>query len=243
MLQATTNLYTSGMVARVEAKSELPTGTAPEDANTKPPGDEESQTGWLRWRNDALELYGVNYRFSSIVYDERTPLGTSQDAKDHALARAYAGYEGSGSLAAGDRLPDAPGLLSLSGPSHTKWTLLDLFKTSKHTVLVFPDAGSDDGASVLATRRVVDLAKTYPAEIVQAVVLVPARKAHAFPPMETPDGSVTALVDLDGHARSAYRVGQEMAVVAARPDGYVGAVALGTGVDGVKRYFEMVFDA
>ncbi|TCD63214.1 hypothetical protein EIP91_005826 [Steccherinum ochraceum] len=245
MLQATTNLYTAGMVARVEAKTELPSGTAPKD--TKPPSaDDDRKTGWLRWRNDALELYGVNYRFSSLVYDVRTPLGTDQDAKDLALARAYAGYEGSGTLAAGDRLPDASGLVGLSGETTRKWTLLDLFSTSKHTALIFPP---DDDASLPTALKASQFCESFPSDIVQTVILFPPGSRPQF----SSKSATKAFVDEDGHARSVYRVGDRTTVVVARPDGYIGAVVVpkvvqgSNGEDedilrGLKAYFGMVFD-
>ncbi|TCD64756.1 hypothetical protein EIP91_003647 [Steccherinum ochraceum] len=245
MLQATTNLYTAGMVARVEARKELPSGTAPKD--TKPASaDDDRKTGWLRWRNDALELYGVNYRFSSLVYDDRTPLGTDQDAKDVALARAYAGYEGLGTLAAGDRLPDASGLVSLSGSSEKEWALLDLFDTSKHTVLIFAPDGDTSLPGVLKASRLCGL---YPNDIVQTVILFPPGSCPQLPP----DNTTKAFVDGDGHARSVYRVGDEMAVAVARPDGYVGAIVMPKDVQrhngededvskGLTTYFGKVFD-
>ena len=242
MLQASTKLYTISMVARVEKKTELPSGVAPpsQSALSAPDADNDKESGWFRWRNDALELYGVNYRFSSIVYDERTPLGHSQDDIDHALARAYAGYEGSGTLAAGDRLPDAPDIRRLFGTSDTIWTLLDLFQVNLHTVLVFPDEEMGDrGEALTEIEPVLDLCDKYPADAVHAVVLVPMKIAHAWPPVYRPDGTLKVFGDYEGHARSAYRVGKGMTVVIARPDGYVGAVVF--GVKGVQEYFSRIF--
>ncbi|KAF8981104.1 FAD binding domain-containing protein [Cyathus striatus] len=83
-------------------------------------------------RNNALEMYGVNYRFSSIVLEKRD--SQSLDLED-AVARAYAGYEGLGTLRAGDRAPEAPGLVE-SGSENSK-SLFQLLKSNVHTVLTF----------------------------------------------------------------------------------------------------------
>jgi hypothetical protein len=90
MLHATTQLYTHTV------KKEKPIDKPAE-------AEDEKASGWFRWRNSALELYGVNYRFSTIVVEERDT--QALDPED-VIARAYSGYEGLGSLRAGDRAPE-----------------------------------------------------------------------------------------------------------------------------------------
>ncbi|PBK78586.1 hypothetical protein ARMSODRAFT_1011146 [Armillaria solidipes] len=119
MLHATTQLYTHTV-----AKEK------PVDAPEKDTKEDEKASGWFRWRNTALEMYGINYRYSQIILEERDT--KPQDPED-ILAHAYSGYEGRGSLRAGDRAPEAPGLVGKEGET----TLLKLFKPSVHTVLVF----------------------------------------------------------------------------------------------------------
>ncbi|KAI0314589.1 FAD binding domain-containing protein [Amylostereum chailletii] len=97
MLHATTQLYTHTV-----AKEK------PLDTSTGTPDDDKA-SGWFRWRNGALHMYGINYRFSDIVLEERD--ATPQDDED-TRARAYQGYEGARTLRAGDRAPEAPGLVS-----------------------------------------------------------------------------------------------------------------------------------
>jgi len=69
-------------------------------------------------------MLGVNYRTSPIILDEFS-------AKDPWTA-AY-GDEHPGELIAGDRAPDAPGLVE--GAATTR--LLDVFEPTHHTVLIF----------------------------------------------------------------------------------------------------------
>lgn len=129
MLQATSALYTY-TVAKEKS-------TLKEEAKDDAEGEKKS--GWFRWRNSALEIYGINYRYSDIVLEERDI--TPQDPED-TLAHAYQGYEGFGILRAGDRAPEAPGLV------HEGYTtsLFSLLNPSTHTVLVFP--ASVEGAEV-----------------------------------------------------------------------------------------------
>ena len=96
MLQATTALYTHIII------QEKPPAAPQTNEN-------ENETGWFRWRNSAVLMYGINYRYSDIVLEERDT--TPQD-KEEALAHAYSGYKEPRVLRAGDRAPEAPGLIS-----------------------------------------------------------------------------------------------------------------------------------
>lgn len=194
MLHATTQLYTHTV-----AKEKLATKDTKED---------EKASGWFRWRNTALEMYGINYRYSSIVLEERdTEL---QDAED-VLAHAYSGYEGRGSLRAGDRAPDTP---------LGETPLFSLFKSTVHTVLVFSKWSADLEASL----------KTLPSAAVQRFVITDANK-----PLE----DVSLLVDSEGHARKAYMVEEgSPAIVFVRPDSFIGAIV--TDAEGVQGYFSKI---
>ncbi|KAK0228928.1 FAD binding domain-containing protein [Armillaria fumosa] len=170
--------------------------------------DDEKASGWFRWRNTALEMYGINYRYSSIVLEERdTEL---QDAED-VLAHAYSGYEGRGSLRAGDRAPDAP----LGGT-----TLFSSFKSTVHTVLIFSKWSADLEAEL----------KTLPSAAVRTFVITGANE-----PLE----GVSILVDSEGHTRKAYMVEEgSPAIVVVRPDSFIDAIV--TDVEDVKRYFSKI---
>ncbi|KAJ3558060.1 hypothetical protein NM688_g1138 [Phlebia brevispora] len=197
MLAATSQLYTH-MVSHLKPK---------EDPSSRPPerSDDDKQSGWYRWRNDALELYGVNYRYSSIVLEERdrTPL----DMED-ALAHAYAGYEGILTLRAGDRAPDAPGLRMEDG---TTTTLFKLLSPARHTILAFVRHG--DGSNFAP---VVGIASRYPKDVCQTFVV--ARKETTVPKLT----GVHVLVDSDDYVHKDYAVKQDAAdIIAIRPDGVV----------------------
>ncbi|KAK0196718.1 FAD binding domain-containing protein, partial [Armillaria mellea] len=105
--------------------TQLYTNTIVNKHPTKDTKEDEKASGWFWWRNTALEVYGINYQYNSIVQEEQDT--KPQDAED-ILVHAYSGYEGQRSLHAGDQAPDA----LLRGT-----TLFSLFKSMVHTVLIF----------------------------------------------------------------------------------------------------------
>ncbi len=153
-------------------------------------------------------MYGINYRYSSIVLEERdTEL---QDAED-VLAHAYSGYEGRGSLRAGDRAPDTP---------LGETPLFSLFKSTVHTVLVFSKWSADLEASL----------KTLPSAAVQRFVITDANK-----PLED---VLCSLIVRDTRGK-AYMVEEgSPAIVIVRPDSFIGAIV--TDAEGVQRYFSKI---
>ncbi|KAI1798121.1 FAD binding domain-containing protein [Ganoderma leucocontextum] len=188
-----------------------------EDPNTTP----EDKTAFLQWRNMALRQCEINYRWSPLVHDVRGTLGLSEDEmKGH----AYEGYPG-GDVRAGDRAPDAPTLVAADG---SETALFSIFKPSYHTLLVF----APDGADVSG---VVKAAEAYPEGLVRTVIVgrngVPAAVAGA-----------DVYHDKEGHAHKAYHVaGDGLALVAVRPDAYVGSFAY--DVEGLQTYFSRVFNS
>ncbi|KAK0501675.1 FAD binding domain-containing protein [Armillaria luteobubalina] len=170
-----------------------------------------STEGWRR--GPELYQFGVNYRGSPIVIDEE---GTPESVDP------YRSGEG-GPLRGGDRAPDAPGLVSVQGE---KTQLFDIFRTSYHTVLIFP--GAD-----LEVKAILDLVKAYPVGTVKSAVIL---HQNATP---TADGFPAdfVLTDGDGCARKHYN--DRNGIVVVRPDGIVGALV--GGVDGLKQYFKGIF--
>ncbi|KAJ7647809.1 FAD binding domain-containing protein [Roridomyces roridus] len=200
MLHATSALYTH--VVR-----EVKDGGIP----TQKPDEDEKQSGWFRWRNSALEMYGINYRYSPMIVEERY---TSPQSEEDMKARAYEGYEGLGTLRAGDRAPEAPGLV-LDG---AETSLFALFQPSKHTVLFFvPDKQT-------AVDGILEVAGACPEGTVQTFVV-------------SKDSGT--LIDRDGHAFSSYRVVKGINVVVVRPDGFIGCIVASEA--GLKLYFEGIF--
>lgn len=184
MLHATTKLYTH---------------TVAQEKPSKPTHEQSaSESGWLKWRNSALEMYGINYRFSSIVLDERNV--QPEDTEDM-LAHAYSGYEGRGSLCAGDRAPDAPRLTT----SKSETTLYKLLKPDAHTILVFGGAGISQLSAVGSTNFQVFVVRS--------------------PGEDTSLNGFEVLVDGDGWAHRAYMAGpNDRLFVVIRPDTYIGAL-------------------
>ncbi|SJL13737.1 uncharacterized protein ARMOST_17185 [Armillaria ostoyae] len=174
-------------------------------------GGAASSEGWRR--GPELYQFGVNYRTSPIVVNEE---GTPESVDP------YLSGEG-GALHAGDRAPDAPGLVSSQGE---KTCLFDIFRTSYHMVLIFP--GAD-----LEVNGILDLLKAYPAGAVKSVVIL---QQNAAP---TVGGSPAdfVLADGEGYARKHYN--DRDGIVVVRPDGIIGALV--GGVDGLKRYFKGIF--
>jgi hypothetical protein len=160
-------------------------------------------------RGFTLKQFGVNYRGSPIVLDERTTENVS--------GSPYTNDDGR--ICAGDRAPDAPGLIDSSGK---QIKLFDMFKPWLHTVLIF---GDDLAPSVLQTL------KQYPEKTIQALRIVPK---------DTPSDTDAVLEDQDGHAYTGYAVDRTRStVVVVRPDGMIGAIAF--GVEGTERYFDGIF--
>lgn len=193
------------------------------DAPEPPVKENNKDTGWLRWRNSALQMYGINYRCSDIVLEERDK--SHFDAED-AKSYAFQGYEGLGSLRAGDRAPEAPGLTSASGLGAAT-SLYALFSPYLHTILIFapPNAFDDVEAAV-------DAVCAYPTVAVQTFVISREAIPHAIT-------KTTVLVDHEGYAWRAYMTGkQNITFVVVRPDTFIGAIV--TDNSGVGRYFSKI---
>ncbi|KAK0188527.1 hypothetical protein F5146DRAFT_1122701 [Armillaria mellea] len=156
-----------------------------------------SSEGWRR--GPELYQFGVNYPSIRI------------------------GRERDGPVRAGDRAPDAPGLVSSQGE---KTSLFEIFLTSYHTVLIFP--GSD-----LEVKPILDLLKAYPAGTVKSVVILNQDDA---PTVDVVPADFV-LGDGEGYGRKHYN--DRNGIVIVRPDGMVGALV--GGVDGLKRYFNGIF--
>ncbi|KAI5119306.1 hypothetical protein M0805_008221 [Coniferiporia weirii] len=176
----------------------------------------DNQEAETLFRSRKLFQLELNYRWSSIVLDERFSESGSESEKN-----AY-GKVGT-TLRAGDRAPDAPGLVVLSDN-------YGFGKGRVHSVLVF----SADTALFLELKRVL---KRLPANLVQTLLIVP--NTNALP---GGDGSKADLVleDKEGHAYRGYGYGVDDSakIVVVRPDGMIGAFAKGSG--GVEGYFTEV---
>ncbi|OCH86093.1 hypothetical protein OBBRIDRAFT_807016 [Obba rivulosa] len=174
-------------------------------------------------RSGPIMQLGINYRWSSIVVDERAK---TEDTPNQPL-NAYGAL--SGDLHAGDRAPDAPGLHKIKGPDSFDETtsLFRVFGCSYHTVLIF----TSDGEGLEA---ILGAVKQYPANALRIALVVPTDVA-ARP---TADVDLM-LLDQDGYAFTGYVSHDKTTVVIVRPDGVVGGILL--SAEGVERYFGRIF--
>lgn len=176
--------------------------------------DSTNESGWDRSGN--INQLGVNYRWSSIVVDEeKEQHGTATEKPD--------GYtvEANGLLQAGDRAPDAPGLITRTQDAGMR--LFNIFKSQRHTVLIFSD--KVDYKSAIAGLE------KYPADLVRRVVISKPGDAVSVAGMDC-----DVFEDRDGHAYEAYRGALGIYVI--RPDGVVGARVRGS--EGLHRYFQAI---
>lgn len=173
-------------------------------------------------RSRVLKQLGVNCRWSSVVVDEQP------DARNLAHAGAYLDRDPA-VLYAGDRAPDAPGLVPINGKS-TSTSLFTLFSLSHHTVLVF-----GGNASLLT-----ELRHMLCGALRSLVKLVRILDGSLKEAEDQEGGADVALVDRDGHAHDAYSpVTQGFPIIVVRPDGVVGAIVESRA--GLKRYLDGVF--
>ena len=168
----------------------------------------------------ALRMLGLNCRWSPIVVDEQP------DAPDHSHDGPYL-LEDTSVLFGGDRAPDSPGLLTVSGGEET--SLFKVFGPTHHTVLIF----ESDPAKAAALAK---LLSGYPEGTMMAVVVLPKGTETAG----SVRGADLTVVDSEGHAYTFYPpVRKGFPVIIVRPDGVVGAVV--KGAEGMGRYFKGVF--
>ena len=185
-----------------------------------------NESGWRR--TGSLNQLGVNYRWSSIVVDQNTDSGTGPSARE-----AHSAYdvEADGLLRAGDRAPDAPGLVKVkfdNQKSSESIRLFNLLSPTHHTVLIFAEA-----ADVQETLQA-GIA-TFSEELVRSVVILRAGTANMIQNV-----ACDIFEDRDGHAYDAYRgVDGPNGIVIIRPDGVTGAIV--KDVDWIDRYFRSIF--
>ncbi|KAL1725457.1 FAD binding domain-containing protein [Schizophyllum commune] len=175
---------------------------------TMRPG-EDTDEAWHR--RGPLHMLGIHYRWSPIVVDERRSPPPTDERES-----AYVGSKG---LCAGDRAPEAP----VEGDMAR---LFDLFKFTRHTVLVF----SADQAFVDEVAATIERLPNDMCDL--AVVLPRGTTPETFANYKAAE----ILTDKDGEAYKVYEVseGKPTAFVV-RPDGVTGAIV--NNGEGVEKYF------
>lgn len=168
-------------------------------------------------REERLNMLGINYRTSPIVVDEYT----------HATPVSAYRVLDQRELVAGDRAPDAPGLVFVASGAETR--LFDTVSTTYHTVLVFtPDTST--------LTDILEVLRRYPWDVIRLLIILPQGSAE----MSTNAGKTDVVVDQGGHACRAYfALEGEQKVVVVRPDGVVGAIV--HGAQGVGAYLNKIF--
>lgn len=176
-----------------------------------------------RHRGHELRQFGVNYRKSSIVVDERYTY-TEEDTVD-----PYRSGD-DGTVRAGDRAPDAPQLAQLSPVAQTTM-LFDIFSPAYHTVLIF--ASSDHGG---AEDIIAGVQNGSPKTVFRTVLVLP--QSSSAPATSSAD---IIIVDMEGFAYKHYAIADDnlLTVVIVRPDGFIGGFV--SGADGVRKYLGTVF--
>ena len=199
------------------------------------------------WNKDSgLLQLGINYRWSSIVCDERQIL-EARDEADYYDPYGYllddneeddidVGVDSYGStvdgvLCAGDRAPDATSLIDRSASSLflSTYSLFQIFSSHYHTILIF--------SQLKKPKSILRYLRSCPAGTVRSVIIVP-RGRLAVSDADIRDADFV-LEDRDGHAHDAYAPGEICGVVAIRPDGMVGAIV--QDEQWLHKYFTGIF--
>ncbi|KAJ7701899.1 monooxygenase [Mycena rosella] len=169
-------------------------------------------------RGSDLNMLGVNYCGSLIVFEDAAGAGVSSDAYSRAAGST---------VQAAYCAPDASGLVR-AGSADAPTTLFAVFHVSMHTMLLF---GGDAGAHA----PVATVLGRFPEAAVRTVLVIPQGQTAAD------DGALFSAVleDQAGHAYAGYGLtAGELAVVVVRPNGVVGAVV--SNARGIERYFQKV---
>ncbi|KAH9479253.1 Flavin-dependent monooxygenase [Psilocybe cubensis] len=171
-------------------------------------------------RDSLLKQLGVNYRGSSIVYEDDVEIPTAKTT----------GYSAESETAArpGDRAPGAPGLVDTAGNIQT-YEIYDLFAVSRHTILIFSDPSFD----YLSLSKTIQ--KFRNGTVLGVLIL---SKGTSLSDTDTTALFDKTVADRDGFAFSGYHI-EGPTVVIVRPDGVIGARV--RGVSGIERYFKGIF--
>ncbi|VDB83356.1 unnamed protein product [Peniophora sp. CBMAI 1063] len=177
---------------------------------------------WAK-RPRSITQLGVHCRWSSIVLDELREGELVVESTNLENVGAYGADDGVvGRLHAGDRAPDAPGLLDGRGKSGAT-SVFDFIRPTRHVVLVFDTAVEKD---------VAEYVRKLPQDAVWAVALVKQGERAFWP-------DLPRLSDVEGHARRAYDAEEGVKVAVIRPDGVVGALL--KDASGLALYFSKIF--
>ena len=139
-------------------------------------------------------------------------------------------------MRAGDRAPDAPGLVQLEPKTvnNSPSRLFDIFKPTLHTVIVYATK-----KSLLKASLILEPLRCIQDSLLQTLIVIP-EETNDLDPTICP--AEVVLTDTGGHAYRGYgieRGSENPVVVIVRPDGMVGAFA--TSSAGITKYSTRVF--
>ncbi|ESK91097.1 putative monooxygenase [Moniliophthora roreri MCA 2997] len=174
-----------------------------------------------RWTRDFdTRQFGVTYRKSPIIVDERYP------GENETVDPYRSGLDGT--IRAGDRTPEARGLKRLD--SEEKTSIFEVFDAMSHTVLFFGNSISDIQESLQFVAK-------YLKNIAKSALVLPQGSTLSSDSEKALLDHV--FIDSDGHAYENYRVRPgDVLTVVVRPDGYIGALAKGSS--GLKEYLRNI---
>jgi hypothetical protein len=182
--------------------------------------NKENPGAWSRDGN-LLQL-DMNYRWSSLIIDEQRNEDVDSDDTDGGLRPAK-------TIIAGDRAPDASGLVDARGGTFkAPLRLFNIFACNLHTVLIFTDSSKILGPMI-------ETIFSYPEGLIRSVLVTQTEQAQPLHAQHVD----CVLVDKEGLARSTYTLQEGCTTVVIRPDGIVGAVV--RGAPGLQAYFRGVF--
>ncbi|TFK47975.1 FAD/NAD(P)-binding domain-containing protein [Heliocybe sulcata] len=200
---------------------------------------ENSSISWGKFAlkmgpKDKLPLFqlDLHYRWSPVIVD-----GMREKAPPNAGPNGNMNQ--GGIVLAGDRAPDAPGLVDLTGNDSSMKTLFRYFKPTHHTALLFTSSTGSLDAFVSALKQV-------PGGVVRSTVVLPGTasvRPDTQAEVDWRSRADCALKDCEGHAYDVYCVGArggDVAVIV-RPDGYIGAIV--KDGEGVAKYFRKIVAA
>jgi hypothetical protein len=168
-----------------------------------------------------MSQLGVNYRGSSIVFEE---------GADPIVVK-YTAYSKDSITAAlpGDRAPEAPNLTDIANADNAPINLYSILSAARHSVFIFGDGYSDDALDALS-----EALHRQPESATYTVLLLRSQgsssRLHGM--------FDRTLIDSEGHAYAGYNV-DWTGVVIIRPDGVIGARV--GGAAGVEQYFKGIF--
>ncbi|KAG6857444.1 hypothetical protein H0H87_003511 [Tephrocybe sp. NHM501043] len=193
---------------------------------------ENTNDAWNR--SGGLLQLGINYRWSSLVFDERKrsedaefsdfDFGSREEEEYEAIIDAY-GESADGLLRGGDRAPDASDLVDCSlltqGTVFSR-RLFTIFGPAQHTILIF-------SAALHQCPAILKLLQKLPSGVAQSVVLL--SRGHTVPACCR--GADAVFEDREGFAHYLYGITDDWGVVVVRPDGVIGAIV--GGPDGLEK--------